>query len=72
MTNTTTSAQRRSGRAGDPSVAPVHGAAPRAERAPIVDDETLALDGLVIDIEQLGAFDIGKRPPPAAESSSDV
>jgi hypothetical protein len=68
MTNTTTTAPRRSGRAGDPSAAPVHGAALSAERAlSIADEETLALDGLVIDIEQLGAFDIGKRTPPASE-----
>jgi len=68
MTNTTTTAQKRSGRACDPIAAPAHGAAPRVERAPSIgDEETLALDELVIDIEQMGAFEMGKRTPPASE-----
>jgi len=66
MTNTTTNAQTRAGRTGDPRLP--HTASPRAELAPsFADEETLALDGLVIDIELLGAFEIGKRTKPVAE-----
>jgi hypothetical protein len=69
MTNTTTNAQTRAGRSGDSRMPPGHAASPpRAELAPsFADEETLALDGLVIDIELLGAFEPGKRTKPAAE-----
>lgn len=68
MTNITTNAQERSGRVGDSRMPPGHAAASRAERAPsFADEETLALDGLVIDIEQLGAFERGKQTKQAVE-----
>ena len=68
MTKITTNAQERSGRGGDSRMPPGHAASPRAERAPsFADEETLALDGLVIDIELLGAFERGKQMKQAVE-----